>query len=382
MSAPACLPPGTMCIEGRRYVALYTSKLLRNLAKLGVYAYDVEACTCKTAYVQLHPFHGFKCWNMASKDLGDQLKDLTLEDVIPQNKELGYGAYGKVFAVDYLGLSCAAKEIHSLLLYGVSAEEKKAIKNGFIRECYHSSLIRHPNIVQFMGVYYTERSDLPIMVMELMDTSLTSFIENNQSKIAVETKLSILHHVSLGLSHLHARRPAVVHRDLSSNNVLLTSHLVAKISDLGTAKMIRGDSKQTKSRLTTAPGTLHFMPPEALEEDDPVYGTPVDVFSFGGITLHLFSGEWPTPSGPKKRDPTTNKLVALSETQRRQRYLDAMTVEGAALKEMVMRCLDDDPNQRPPIREVSQMIKSVKVCTHSLQILLHAIYVAMYMYSL
>ena len=93
-------------------------------------------------------------------------------------------------------------------LHGVSAEEKKAIKDGFIRECYHSSLIRHPNIVQFMGVYYTERSDLPIMVMELMDTSLTSFIENNQSKIAAETKLSILHDVSLGLSHLHARRPA------------------------------------------------------------------------------------------------------------------------------------------------------------------------------
>ena len=75
----------------------------------------------------------------------------------------------------------------------------------------------------------------------------------------------------------------------------------------------------------------------------------VDVFSFGGIALHLFSEEWPTPSGPKKRDPTTNKLVALSEAKRRQQYLDTMTVEGAALKEIVMRCLDDYPDQRPPI---------------------------------
>ena len=302
---------------------------------------------------------------MASKDFSDQLKDLTLEAVIPQNKQLGRGAYGKVFTVNHVGLPCAAKEIHSLLLDGVRAEDKKAIKNAFIRECYHSSLIRHPNIVQFMGVYYTERSDLPIMVMELMDTSLTSFIENSHSKIAMEIKLSILHDVSLGLSHLHARRPAVVHRDLSSNNILLSGkgRFVAKISDLGTAKMIRADSKQTKSRLTTAPGTLHFMPPETLDEDDPVYGTPVDVFSFGGIALHLFSEEWPTPSGPKKRDPTTNELVALSETQRRQRYLNTMTVEGAALKEMVMKCLDDDPGQRPPIQEVSQMIQSLKVCT-------------------
>ena len=172
--------------------------------------------------------------------------------------------------------------------------------------------------------------------MELMDTSLTSFIENNQAKIAMKTKLSILHDVSLGLSYLHGRRPVVIHRDLSSNNVLLSGrgNLVAKISDLGTAKMTRADSKQTKSRLTTAPGTLHFMPPEALDEEDPVYGTPVDVFSFGGITLHLFSEKWPTPSGHKKRDPATKKMVSLSEVERRQQYLDKMTVEAAVLKEL------------------------------------------------
>ena len=212
-----------------------------------------------------------------------------------------------------------------------------------------------------MGVYYTERSDLPIMVMELMDTSLTSFIENNQSKITMETKLSILYDVSLGLSYLHGHHPAaIIHRDLSSNNVLLTSNLTAKIGDLGMAKMIRADSKQTKSRLTTAPGTAHFMPPEALVED-PVYGTPVDVFSFGGVALHLFSEEWPTPGAQKNRDPTTNKLVALSEVQRRQRYLDTMIVEVVALKEKAMNCLDDDPDQHPSIKEMSLLIKSLKV---------------------
>ena len=220
-----------------------------------------------------------------------------------------------------------------------------------------------------MGVYYAKpsdpRIDLPIMVMELMDTSLTSFIEKTQSKIAMKTKLSILHDISLGLSYLHGRRPAVIHRDLSSNNVLLSGRgnlkLVAKISDLGTAKMIRTDSKQTKSRLSTAPGTLHFMPPEALDEEDPVYGTPVDVFSFGGIALHLFSEKWPTPSSHIKRDPSTNKMVLVSEVERRQQYLDKMSIEAAVLKEMVMQCLDGDPDQRPPIQEVSKLIKSLKV---------------------
>ena len=298
---------------------------------------------------------------MASKDLGDQLTDLILEDVIPQDKELGHGAYGRVFIVNYLGLSCAAKEIHALLLNGVNAEDKKAIKDSFMRECYHSSKIRHPNIVQFMGVYYCEQSDLPIMVMELMDAGLTSFIEENKSKIAVGTKLSILHDVSLGLSYLHGRHPAIIHRDLSSNNVLLSKgHLIAKISDLGMARMIKADSKQTRSRLTTAPGTLHFMPPEALDEEDPIYGTPIDVFSFAGVALHLFSEDWPTPSAQKKRDPSTRKLVALSEVQRRQQYLDKM-INVTVLRETVVRCLEDDPDERPKIFEVSQILEGLKV---------------------
>ena len=303
---------------------------------------------------------------MDSHDISNELKKLILQDVVSLNTELGCGAYGKVFTVrvNRVGLLCAAKEIHSLLLDRVSPEEKKAIKDGFIRECYHSSLIRHSNIVQFMGVYYTEQSDLPIMVMELMDTSLTSFIEKNQLKITMETKLSILHDVSLGLSHLHGHRPGpIIHRDLSSNNILLTSNLTAKIGDLGMAKMIKADSELTKSRLTRAPGTIHFMPPEALAED-PDYSTPVDVFSFGGVALHLFSEEWPAPDVQKKLDPITNKLVALSEAQRRQRYLDIMTEKNAPLKKMVMMCLDDNPVQRPSIQEMSaQLIKSFKVAS-------------------
>ena len=297
---------------------------------------------------------------MASKYSSAQLLDLTLKTVIPLNKDLGRGAYGKVFTVKYLGTPCAAKQIHSLLIEGVSPEKKKAIKDDFVRECYNSSLIRHPNIVQFIGVYYAEQSDLPIMVMELMNTSLTIFIEN-QLKIAIKTKLSILHDVSLGLSYLHGRNPAVIHRDLSSNNVLLTTNLVAKISDLGMARITRADSKNTKSRLTTAPGTLHFMPPEALEEDHPFYSTPVDIFSFAGIALHIFSEQWPTPSGPKVFDPITRKLVARTEAERRQQYLDKMTIEVPILTKIIVQCLDDDPDERPAIQEVTQMIESVKV---------------------
>ena len=103
------------------------------------------------------------------------------------------------------------------------------------------------------------------------------------------------------------------------------------------------------------------MPPEALIEDSPVYDIPLDVFSFGGIALHVFSEEWPMPSGSKMKDPVTKKLVALSEVERRQKYMDKMIGEAAELRKMVEQCLDDDPEQRPPIQEVSTIIEPFKV---------------------
>ena len=286
---------------------------------------------------------------------------LLIKGVKPLNEELGCGAYGRVFTVEYRGVVYAAKEIHSILIESVSPVEKRAIIDNFVRECQQCSTIRHPNIVRFVGVYYSsEKSELPIMVMELMNTNLTSFVVKNRSKILMNTKVSILYDVSLGLSYLHGHKPVVIHRDLSPNNVMLSTQLVAKIGDLGVAKMIQADSEQTRSGLTIAPGTVDFMPPETWE-DNPVYGTPVDVFSFAGIGLHVFAEEWPEPCVQKRRDPVTKKLVAFTEVERRQKYLDKIPEDAVILRELFERCLDDDPNERPPIQEVSEMIELLKV---------------------
>ena len=302
-------------------------------------------------------------------DVNPGLKDVTLRGVIPLNDELGHGAYGSVFTVQHGGVICAAKKIHPILIdESVSNEEKQAIKDDFIRECLCCSSILHPNIVRFLGVYFqSTESTLPIMVMELMDTSLTKFVNCNKSSISFPKKISILYDVSLGLSFLHNHKPQILHRDLSPNNIMLTTELVAKIGDLGVAKVVRAGSKETisKLKLTRAvPGTPEFMPPEALEVDSN-YGTPIDVFSFGGLALYVFSEEWPSPSPLKQKDVNTKKMVALTEIQRRQQYMDRMAGVDGKLRKMVEDCLDDDPDKRPPIQEVSNTIERFKVqCLH------------------
>ena len=196
---------------------------------------------------------------------------------------------------------------------------------------------------------------LPVMVMEMMADSLTSFVDKHE-KIPVHIKYSIVHDVSLGLCYLHNHDPPIVHRDLSPNNVLLTTHHVAKISDLGVAKVIKADSRKT---MTKAPGTVDFMPPEAFASS-PLYGPPMDVFSFAGIILHTFNQQWPSPIDSIQFDTKTRKKVALLEVERRQQYLDKMIKEAEVLRPLVEKCLDDDPAVRPTIATVCEMIQVSK----------------------
>ena len=76
---------------------------------------------------------------------------LILHRVNPTGKEIGRGAYGRVFEVDYEGTLCAAKEVHALLLQYAQGDEFKKIKDGFLNECKIWSTLRHPCVVQFLG---------------------------------------------------------------------------------------------------------------------------------------------------------------------------------------------------------------------------------------
>ena len=293
---------------------------------------------------------------MDSNQTSDRLQDLYLTGVRRNGKDIGVGAYGKVFEVECFGTVYAAKEIHSILVQGVRREEFEATKNTFVTECIRSSSLGHPNIVTFLGVYNPGgQSLLPVLVMERMQESLTSVVDKYPN-IPMYVKLSMLLDVSRGLWYLHGHHPPIVHRDLSPNNVLLTSQFVAKISDLGVAKVIQADSKKTKTR---APGTVDFMPPEALLET-PEYGPPLDVFSYGGVILHVVNQEWPKPLHYVMTDPKTRKLVALSEVQRRQEHIDKMSGAPTDLQSLVKQCLDHDSAVRPPVSEVSERMKGMK----------------------
>ena len=293
-----------------------------------------------------------------------ELKPFILSDVKVTNRELGSGAYGVVEEVEIPGAVCAAKRIHESLLRSVGTKDLDYISSKYVSECKIMSALRHPHIVQFMGVCYLpgSQSKLPLLIMERMDTSLHNLLVSGR-ELSLSLKRAILLDVAKGLYYLHSRSPqAIIHRDLTATNVLLNSSLVAKIADLGVARIVDLDQLKAKI-LTTAPGNAAYMPPEALAKNAN-YSTSLDVFSFGNIVLFTLTQKFPEIDSATVTDSTTEKVTGLSEIDRRKSGFEILhhqfnTVTKKAYIELTSDCLRNNANNRPSAKDLVERLSSI-----------------------
>ena len=153
----------------------------------------------------------------------------------------------------------------------------------YLQECQLMSSLRHPNIIQFLGLCFLPGTQLPLIVMERLETSLDDLLEH-MPNLPLSLKRSILEDIASGLFYLHNMQPPVIHRDLTSRNILLTSSLVAKITDMGNSRIVT----QLVRSFSSYPGTLVYMPPEA-QDDGHFYDSSLDIFSFGHLALYTIT---------------------------------------------------------------------------------------------
>ena len=153
---------------------------------------------------------------------------------------LGTRSYGAVYKAVCDDLTCAGKILHPTLFQS-NDPGAMTIMRRFQQECSFLSAIRHPNIVQYLGSYQDPETRLPVLLMALMDDSLTHFLERFQESLPYHTQVNICHDIALALAYLHSN--AILHRDLSSNNVLLIgAGNRAKVTDFGMAKAFQHES--------------------------------------------------------------------------------------------------------------------------------------------
>ena len=225
------------------------------------------------------------------------------------------------------------------------------------------SQLRHPHIVQFLGVAYLPGSPIPVLLMEKLQTSLDNLLETSPN-IPLDVKVYLLTGTAQGVVYLHSRDPPIAHRDLTARNILIDSGLTAKIADLGVARMVNIQPGQLAATMTAGPGNNLYMPPETVQEEGATrYNTAIDIFSFGVVSLFTLTQTFPKDLKPATyRDPRTRRIVGRSEIERREHYIQPMQAalgETHPLVKLTLDCLEYDPEDRPSAVEVLRRLKEV-----------------------
>ena len=284
-----------------------------------------------------------------------QLKPYT-RAVKPTGKVLGSGTYGKVIELT------SNDEILAGKIFRMSAtENSEEIAAKMQEEIITMLQLKHPNTVNCKGVCYLPNHPPPVLLMERLMTSLHAYLlDPINSNLPVERKVSFLLDTARGLDYLHSHTPPIIHRDLTAKNVLLDSQLRAKISDFGNSRILDLDPNATPGTMTSLPGTLDYMPPEAMG-GGVTYDPSLDVFSFGHLALFTLVQTHVRPLLPPNYTNSAKKLVARSEVERRMQFVEkAEKIPGShSLLAVVQQCLQNEPSERPATGKLVEMLQEI-----------------------
>ncbi|XP_058869398.1 bone morphogenetic protein receptor type-2-like isoform X1 [Acipenser ruthenus] len=241
---------------------------------------------------------------------------------------------------------------------------------------YGLALLRHPSITCFLGEGESGQSGARVLVLELAQHgSLRAFLSQHCSDWAGTVRLALS--LCQGLSFLHSEihrdgvyKPAVAHRDLSSNNVLVKADWTCALSDFGSATALNlrpGPRPLRTQEVCVQVGTPRYMPPEILDGTlnirDPLSSLrQVDVYSLGLLVWEMTTrctDLWTVSPVPEYRpayeaelgpSPSLDELILLVSERRKRPALTHLcrgtTLGCGALMEILKHCWDNDPEAR------------------------------------
>lgn len=193
----------------------------------------------------------------------------------------GQGASGEVYLAESLIPGEQRRKV-AIKQMDLAAQPSKEL---LINEILVMKDSKHENIVNFLDSYLRGNNDL-LVVMEYMEGgSLTEVIENNECKVSERRIATICFETLKGLQFLHKKH--IIHRDIKSDNVLLSADGHVKITDFGFCAKLTDQ----RSKRATMVGTPYWMAPEVVKQKE--YDEKVDVWSLGIMTIEMIEGEPP-----------------------------------------------------------------------------------------
>ena len=278
---------------------------------------------------------------------------------IGEGEVVGSGSYGTVLKAKWYGTDVAVKKLHDIFFKALNTSDfRTGILRNLARELNILVQLSHPNIVQFYGVYksleVSDRSPTSFelsmdtyIVQELMCCSLD--VRNLQRpRLTFQNVVDISLSVSCGLQYLHDHHDPIIHRDLATKNILLSYNGVAKIGDLGVAKVL---NQNQSNMLTRQPGTELYMPPE-VKIQGVAYDTKIDIYSFGVVMLEVSIGRSATAREAFEVAQCGSGMIKLvPEVERRETDFKELG-EHHPLRVLILKCLGNR-DERPSAKIIN-----------------------------
>ena len=260
------------------------------------------------------------------------------KEVILTPHKLGSGGWGEVIIGKFRGQKVAVKRFHDAIM---NQKDNQYYLEMLNREINTMAQLRHPNLLQFIGAVLDHPSGHPMIITEVMDTSLRDAYD---SKILAPNPscrpviLSIMRDVAVGLNYLHCLPDPIIHRDVSSANVLLESKgpgkWKTKISDFGSAKMAHAAT-------TKAAGAMVYSAPECLQSvvdfEEKKQSPKADVFSYGILLCETLTCQFPAHGVFRK---------LMEQVRSRERFLHSL----------IASCVEKNPEKRPTMDQVIEQL--------------------------
>ncbi|KAI7737486.1 hypothetical protein M8C21_003884 [Ambrosia artemisiifolia] len=269
-----------------------------------------------------------------------------------ENEKLGEGGFGSV----YKGF---LKDCNTYVaVKKVSRRSKQGIKE-YASELKIISRLRHRNLVQLVGWCHENRELL--LVYEFMENgSLDLHLFKEKTLLTWDTRYKIALGLSSALMYLHEEwEQCVLHRDIKSSNVMLDSNFNPKLGDFGLAKLVEHEKC---SKTTVLAGTWGYMAPECVVTGK--VSKESDVFSFGVVALEIASGRRTVVYNSE--DSQVRLVEWVWELYGTRTILEAVdprlgsdfdVEEMKRLMIVGLWCAHPDPEQRPSMRQLIQVLK-------------------------
>eukprot|EP01119_Soliformovum_irregulare_P007249 TRINITY_DN1964_c0_g1_i4.p1 TRINITY_DN1964_c0_g1~~TRINITY_DN1964_c0_g1_i4.p1 ORF type:complete len:920 (-),score=248.98 TRINITY_DN1964_c0_g1_i4:115-2874(-) len=258
--------------------------------------------------------------------------EIKIEDISFERK-IGQGAFGEVWYAKWRQTPVAVKRMKTDSM--TQDELERFAAEGKLM----ANMRVHPNVLLCLGITLSPMC----IIMEYMEKgSLLDFLRKNPTHPA-EILSKIVKGIALGMLHLHEDK--VIHRDLATRNILLTSNLEPKVADFGMSRQIAEDDGGVTS---TNVGPLKWMSPEAIEHR--TYSAASDVWSFGVTLFEIYEG---VPfSG-------MDALQAATQVAFKGLRLNIPSHMPLQLQQIMKECFQTEPGDRPTFNQICIQLESL-----------------------